>query len=1359
MFKTFFFYATITVYQGEVVENAAINTTVLYLSATDPDSASITYELRGLAEGRFTVDNNGRISVSGPIDREEFAGGEVVFLAFAEGGALATVDVIVRISDVNDYTPRFAEDFSGRVEENTPPGEDGLYVTQVRAVDLDDMENGTVSYSLLTGMELGFRIDNDTGEITAHAEYDREAQPTYTLVVQATDNGIARQLSSTTRVLVTIGDANDNKPFFPFPFMYARVFENAPLGHTVTTIPGLDLDNGTNATITYSLVFSSSNEVKFSLNHLTGVVSVAGSLDYEIPLHRSFNLTLSLSDPIYRSEMNGTLTIDVLDQNDNAPQIQGPEYLIQGSNNIAETFPPGNVLARVTATDSDSGSNAQLKFEISEGDVNGDFDISVDGGVIGEIRNNKQFDRETIPSYNLVVVVTDMGKPPQSSSVSITFNVNDANDEPPVFSQSKYTISILENTDPNPSLLQVEATDPDTGNGGEISSYFIIAGNELGRFSIDVLNGTLSSTISFDREETAFYSLTVIAIDGGVNPNTGTATVEVSILDINDNPTLRGGQLTVAIYALDGCVQSQTVGRVNFNDADINDTFTDCIITNINLISNFSVTDTSCMLVLNQPNPQPNVYITEVIGTDGTSPSANANITIVVESIASSQIPLEYVMSLTVNASVADYFKKGLNATLSFLLAQALEIPSSMLHVFSVQPGYFDSDNTVDVFFTAQSSSSEFLSRDVIINRLVLRLESLSFLGHSVVSLPVDPCISEPCFNQAACRPSLTLLETQITANSREHILLSPRVEMDYSCDCVPGTSGSHCEINFDDCYSSPCLFGARCVDEVNGFQCECPEGTSGDDCSFNPDECTGNPCQNGATCVNGFGRYSCECLPGYYGSECQYHSFRLSTVCASSPCQNGGVCSAGRDGYTCLCPAGFTGRLCEETSTAQGGCISNPCYNGSTCTDTPQGAVCTCSVGFTGPQCRWPLNNCELQPCQNGGTCDSGLYGSYQCICAPGYTGTNCSSAIPPCNFLPCQNGGRCFNNDDDNSYTCECSRQFTGVNCQTPIVPDDLCAVVPTPCAENSTCSSGGDNYTCTCDSTHTGLDCSFEVDDPTSPELSPCYSNPCMYGGVCLPSTDGLSFNCTCSAGFTGVNCEINVDDCASDPCQNGAICSDGVGGYVCNCPSQTAGGNCQIFCPPGRGGEFCDVTLPLCTDDFCHNGTCQEHPYGLPTCLCLPGFTGERCEQLYNCDTIECLNGGTCVSGETGGDYVCDCASGFNGPNCELVSVSFSGAVSTPSYRAFRSLDIRGEGRITFEFVTVATDGLLLYNTQYQDGVSGDFVAVEIVGGYLRASVSHGGGGVASVKVVSSSVRVSDGTWHQVAIEMSGKVCTM
>ncbi len=120
-------------------------------------------------------------------------------------------------------------------------------------------------------------------------------------------------------------------------------------------------------------------------------------------------------------------------------------------------------------------------------------------------------------------------------------------------------------------------------------------------------------------------------------------------------------------------------------------------------------------------------------------------------------------------------------------------------------------------------------------------------------------------------------------------------------------------------------------------------------------------------------------------------------------------------------------------------------------------------------------------------------------------------------------------------------------------------------------------------------------------------------------------------------------------------------------------------------------------------------------------------------------------------------MCECREGFSGDNCELLTVSFSGSQTLSSYRAFASLEIRGHGRIEFEFATVDRNGLLLYNTQLQNGRMEDFVAVEIVGGTLQVSVSHGSGD-SSVRFVSSPRGVADGDWHQVVIETNQKVST-
>jgi len=135
---------------------------------------------------------------------------------------------------------------------------------------------------------------------------------------------------------------------------------------------------------------------------------------------------------------------------------------------------------------------------------------------------------------------------------------------------------------------------------------------------------------------------------------------------------------------------------------------------------------------------------------------------------------------------------------------------------------------------------------------------------------------------------------------------------------------------------------------------------------------------------------------------------------------------------------------------------------------------------------------------------------------------------------------------------------------------------------------------------------------------------------------------------------------------------------------------------------------------------------------------------------SCVASPCLNGGTCVSGGSG----CLCGGDFDGERCELAVVSFYGSQTESSYRAFDSLDIRGQGTLSFQFATRDSSGLLLYNTQFQGGTSRDYIAVEVVSGRLSVGVSQGADSATAV-VMSSAVRVNDGLWHQVNIETSGK----
>ena len=76
-------------------------------------------------------------------------------------------------------------------------------------------------------------------------------------------------------------------------------------------------------------------------------------------------------------------------------------------------------------------------------------------------------------------------------------------------------------------------------------------------------------------------------------------------------------------------------------------------------------------------------------------------------------------------------------------------------------------------------------------------------------------------------------------------------------------------------------------------------------------------------------------------------------------------------------------------------------------------------------------------------------------------------------------------------------------------------------------------------------------------------------------------------------------------------------------------------------------------------------------------------------------------------------------------------------------------------VEFEFNTLDSDGLLLYNTQLQSGESSDYIAVEVLGGHLAVSVSYGDN-VVSIVLTGGVTLVNDGYWHHVTIEINGKV---
>ncbi|KAK2492955.1 hypothetical protein MC885_005739 [Smutsia gigantea] len=316
--------------------------------------------------------------------------------------------------------------------------------------------------------------------------------------------------------------ATTAKPLLEMPSSWRRV----------ETVKGLsratDNDVGTFGEVNY---FFSDDPDRFSLDKDTGLILLIARLDYE--LIQRFTLTVIARDG-GGEETTGRVRVNVLDVNDNVPTFQKDAYV--GA--LRENEPSVTQLVRLRATDEDSPPNNQIAYSIVSASVFGSyFDISVYEGY-GVISVSRPLDYEQIPNglIYLMVMAKDAGNPPLNSTVPVTIEVFDENDNPPAFSKPAYFVSVVENIMAGATVLFVDATDLDRSREyGQESIIYSLEGSS--QFRINARSGEITTTSLLDRETKSEYILIVRAVDGGVghNQKTGIATVNITLLDINDN--------------------------------------------------------------------------------------------------------------------------------------------------------------------------------------------------------------------------------------------------------------------------------------------------------------------------------------------------------------------------------------------------------------------------------------------------------------------------------------------------------------------------------------------------------------------------------------------------------------------------------------------------------------------------------------------------------------------------------------------------------------------------------------------------------------------------------------------------------
>ncbi|KAM8910687.1 protocadherin alpha-2-like [Spinachia spinachia] len=539
--------------KGTVVGNIAKDLNIIVQELSNRDLRVVS----SYSKKYFDVNvRTGSIFVEDRIDREELCPNVVkcsIKVQAVLNNPMSAYRIEVHVLDINDNSPAFIEEtFSLNISESSLTGE--RYLLPI-AVDADIGSNSVKSYKLSQNNH--FSLDLQSGEHGASAELvlqkalDREKQPVITLVLTAIDGGKPPK-SGSLQIHVNVLDVNDNIPIFSKSLYKVRLPENTARGTLVMKLNATDLDEGMNSQILYTLIKRGNTDPSnmFDLNSETGEITVKGTLDYEETA--AYEVGVQATDQGFSPRSShAKILIEIIDVNDNAPELSVTSLMTH----VKEDAELGTIVALVTVSDKDGGKNAltncrvvgSVPFKLKSNYKN-DYSLVVDGPL----------DRENTSIYNVTITATDEGSPPLSSIRVITVHVSDVNDNAPRFMQPVIHVFVKENCPVGDNIYKVNAFDPDLDRNSKLT-YKLLNSSPKNILSSSMINinsetGDIVTLQSFNHEELKTFQFKVQATDSGVPPLSSNVTVNVLVLDENDNsPTI------LLPYSEHGSVNSESI--------------------------------------------------------------------------------------------------------------------------------------------------------------------------------------------------------------------------------------------------------------------------------------------------------------------------------------------------------------------------------------------------------------------------------------------------------------------------------------------------------------------------------------------------------------------------------------------------------------------------------------------------------------------------------------------------------------------------------------------------------------------------------------------------------------------------------
>ncbi|XP_059554595.1 protocadherin alpha-2 isoform X6 [Myotis daubentonii] len=520
---------------------------------------------------------NGILFVNSRIDREGLCGRSLecsIHLEVIVERPLQVFHVEVEVKDINDNPPVFPMAIKtiwfheSRLLDSRFPLEG--------ATDADIGVNALLSYKLSSSefFSLDIQTNDELSQslsLVLRKSLDREETAAVNLLLVATDGG-KPELTGTVQLFINVLDVNDNEPTFDQPVYKVQLLENTANGTLVIKLNSSDADEGPNSEIVYSFSSDvpSTIKTKFKIDPSTGEIRTKGQLDYEVA--KSYEIQVLAYD-------NGTpsmtghckISVKIVDINDNTPEVSITSLSLP----IREDALLGTVIALIMVSDRDSGANGQVTCLLSP---------NVPFKLVSTFKNyyslvlDSALDREKLSHYELVVTARDGGSPSLSATASLSVEVADVNDNAPLFAQPEYTVFVKENNPPGRHIFTVSARDSDAQENALVSYSLVerrVGERALSSYvSVHAESGQVYALQPLDHEELELLQFQVSARDAGEPPLGSNVTLQVFVLDENDNapallPPAPGGPGGAGSELVSRSVGAgQVVAKVRAVDAD-----------------------------------------------------------------------------------------------------------------------------------------------------------------------------------------------------------------------------------------------------------------------------------------------------------------------------------------------------------------------------------------------------------------------------------------------------------------------------------------------------------------------------------------------------------------------------------------------------------------------------------------------------------------------------------------------------------------------------------------------------------------------------------------------------------------------